>query len=126
MNKTITYKKVQNFIDKDIKPRIDYTDPSHNDPFTTEYANMVANQYVRFVYADLGLIIKPTKRVIMNKCLGFLLRLKTSAKRFMRVNPSYRYHEYAERNFKVRTIEENIKMFQCWFVDEFKYEVGIE
>ena len=83
MNKTITYKKVQKFIDEDIKPRIDTTDPRINDPFTTKYSLVVENQYVRFVYAGLGNMIKPVKRVSMNKCLGYLLWLKTSAKRFL-------------------------------------------
>lgn len=129
MTKTITYKKVQAFIDNHIKPRIEYTDPQRIDPFTTDYARIIEHQYVRFVLAELKITIKPCKRVTSNKCLAYLLWLKISAKRFIRQNYfMYDFNRIADKHptTESRTILDNLRMFQEWFVMEFKGEVGID
>ena len=129
MTKTITYNKILQFILEHIKPRIEYTDPQRFDPFTTDYARVVENQYVRFVYSGLAKFIKPCKRVTSNKCLAYLLWLKTSVNRFIHQNSyMYNFQQIADKHqtSESRTILDNLRMFQEWFVMEFKGEVGID
>lgn len=129
MTKTITYNKIQKFILEHIKTRLEYTDPQRFDPFTTDYARNVMNLYVRFVYAKLGNLIKPCKRVTSSKCFSYLLWLRTSANRFIHQNSyMYDFQRIAEKHPSLgysKTIEQNIMMFQEWFIMEFKWEVGI-
>lgn len=130
MIKTITYNKIQRFILEHIKTRIEYTDPQRYDPFTTDYARIVENQYVRFVYAGLMKFIKPCKRVTTNKCMNFLYWLEISVNAFINSHTcdTYDFKRIADKHptSESRTILDNLRMFQEWFVMEFKGEVGID
>ena len=125
MPKTITYKKVQAFIDEYIKPRIECFE--EESPFKTEEANKIYLQYVRFVWAGLNQYVPVRNRVwYESHCMTFVLWLKSSVRRFEKANPTYDLDKNANRHVYMDSepIRQRIVDLRDWFVDEFMYCVS--